>query len=417
MVRPQRSKDKGRRERGSALTWALFFVVVVSGMIVSHTIYLAANRRDMDVRFRQSALSTSFARSGALDALGWFQKQGVQPVLNFTPRRETEANPPIEDTIDPTLGLVREFEIRGGLWGRYEIRKTEVADVSELRGLTKGSGSVWDITARGYLYQRRDAGAPFDSGANRIVAMTSLRTELRGIAMVAPSQATICVSRPDQLEVGPYAVIDGGSRPAVAHPTGVLPVAATLVGLLLGAPAVQAVSGYDDTPRKVFKMGLEELGPMADVMIKQDDVYVDPITLLADGYARIKSKVADYSVIFSGKDLRLDNTRPLKGKVLLVVRGNLDVPGGGANRAGGILYVTGDASIEGPFAFRGIVIVGGRLKLGQTGAGKVQISYDSSVLDSLRDRIGRYRFARAFSVGTGTSGPDLAGSEAGAAPK
>src|SRR5262245_58492343 len=169
--------------RGSALTWSLFFVVVVAGMIVSHTIYLAANRRDLDVRFRQSALSTSFARSGAMDALGWFQKQGTQPVLSFGPINDLTASPPVEESLNPDLGLVREFEVRGGLWGRYEVRRSEVADVSPLRGQPAGSGAAWDITARGYLFERSNPSKPFDRAPNRIVAMTSMRTELRSITM------------------------------------------------------------------------------------------------------------------------------------------------------------------------------------------------------------------------------------------
>lgn len=381
-------------ERGSALTWALFFVVVVAGMIVSHTIYLASNRRDLDVRFRQSALSTSFARSGAVDALGWFQKQATQPVLGFTPVLDRTATPPVEDTIDPALGLVRQFEIRGGLWGRYEVRNAEVADVSELRCQPANSGSVWDITARGYLFERTDPTKPFDTAPNRIVAMTSLRTELRGIAVMPPSQAAICVTDGLNLQIGPYAVVDGGPRPALAYPPTSIPLLAALTGVLSGVPSRQAVVGYDAAANKVFKMNLEELGPMADVLIKKDDTFIDPISGVDDGSARVIGDLPNDTVVMAGKDLKFDFDSPLKGRVLLVVRGNLEIVAGGRSAASGLIYVTGDATIDGPFLFRGVLVVGGRLRVGQANTGKVQIVYDPGALDSLRAQVGRYRFSQ-----------------------
>ena len=62
---------RSREERGTALVWALLFVILTSGMIVSHSVFLASNRRDVDVRYRHQTLAATIARKlGLTGALG-----------------------------------------------------------------------------------------------------------------------------------------------------------------------------------------------------------------------------------------------------------------------------------------------------------------------------------------------------------
>ena len=135
------------RERGAVMVWALIFVIVTAGMIISHSAYMASHRQTMDVHLKRKPLAANFARAALTDGLSWFQAQATQPVAEFAPRKDTAVNPPVLDTLDPTLGLVREFEIRGNLWGRYEIRKDEAMDMSLQYG-SSSPGSVWDLAAR-----------------------------------------------------------------------------------------------------------------------------------------------------------------------------------------------------------------------------------------------------------------------------
>ena len=121
-------------EEGSILVWALLFSIITSAMIISHSTYMAANRREMHVRYENVSLADSFARSGLVDSLAWFQRQPTQPVQTFTPQLTPEGDPPLFDTLDPTIGLVREFEVRGNLWARYEARTNEAFDISSQRG-------------------------------------------------------------------------------------------------------------------------------------------------------------------------------------------------------------------------------------------------------------------------------------------
>ena len=68
------------------------------------------------------------ADAGIVDAYAWLRRQQVQPVTTFAPRRDLAAVPPVNETDDPTLGLVREVELLPSLWGRYEVRPATPAE-------------------------------------------------------------------------------------------------------------------------------------------------------------------------------------------------------------------------------------------------------------------------------------------------
>lgn len=403
-----------RSERGSAIPWALVFVVLISGLIVSHTIYLAANRREMDVRFRQTALATSLARSGASDALAWFQRQSTQPVLAFTPTFDAATVPVTFDTIDPVLGLVREFEIRGGLWGRYEVRRGEVSDVSAQRGLAANAGSVWELRSRGIVYERRDGGVRFDQAPNHVVAMTCVESELRSLCLEVPAPAAVCITDPASLVLGPQARIDGTTSAGLAYRESLAGLAPSSA-LVRGTPAVLPVADYDPRPERFFRTSFEQLTAMADVLVRQDGSSDAMVVDVSTGVARLERTLWDSKVVFVDRDLVVDADHPLLGKLALVVRGNLTFLAGNGSDASGLIVTTGDARLEGAMTFRGTLVVGGRLEAGVASSGPVNVVYDPGLLDLVRAEIGRYRFSKSFSLGAIGGAADLAPKPAGVA--
>ena len=368
--------QRHERENGSALIWALIFVVVTSGMIISHTAYMAANRREMDVLFRQSALATSLAHSGLTDALAWFRRQPNQPVTAFGPAYDPGGDPPVLDTIDPVLGLVREFEVRGDLWGRYEVRHAEVGDISQQRS-SVAVGSVWEVGARGVLYDRKDPGKAYDEPPNQIVATTAISTEIRGIPLVPPAPAAVCVEDLSRLTVYTKGTIEGLTNAAVAYaPAMVFPL---FDGTITGSPATLPLAGYDATPEKVFSMPLDDLRALSD--------YIVP------GGGLPPPSIGPYRVVYVNGDLVLST--PLYGRMLLVVRGNLTALAGNNSRITGLVYVAGNAVIDGPFKLKGTIVVRGTLKIGN-GPDAAEFSYDGALMDRLRRELMRYRLSKAF---------------------
>src|SRR5437588_2520302 len=118
------SAARARRSssRGMALIWALFAALVVAGIVASGTNALMAVDKMAGSEFSAEGQARSVAEAGLVDALAWFRRQQTQPVTVFAPKRDLAANPPVNETDNPAVGLLRDYEIAPSVWGRYEIR-------------------------------------------------------------------------------------------------------------------------------------------------------------------------------------------------------------------------------------------------------------------------------------------------------
>jgi hypothetical protein len=387
-----RAAARQEQEAGSALIWSLLFVMIVAGMIVSHTTFMAANRRDADVRFRQKPLADSFARSGLTDALSWFRKQPVQPVTAFDPKLDPAGDPPLLETIDPTVGLVREFEIRGKLWGRYEVRRNEVLDISPQRSVPQ-AGSVWEVGGRGIVYEVVDPSRPFNAAPNRIVSITSLKTELRGVPLLLPTPAAVSVLDEKNIVLDNGSELDGGDKPAIVFRDPV-PIGYTAPldpdhdpaddllarPVLSGTPISLSIATYDSSPEAVFSMRLDELRSIADHVVQ--------------GSTALSRPFRDDSIVFVSGDVLVPAGRRLRGRVLLIVDGNIYLAPDNDSDFEGLVYVTGAMVMKGRARFKGAIVA----RLFKIYA-DAEVVYDESVLQRLQGAVARYRMPRTLRDG------------------
>lgn len=346
-------------------------------MIVSHSIFLAANRRDQTVRYGREALADNFARSGLVEALGWFRRQQVQPVTQFQPRFDETADPPQMDTIDESVGIVREFPIDGSLWGRYEVRHADVNDVSTMLGMP-GAGSVWDVGVRAFVYRRNAPELSYDTEPNRIVLSTAMSTEMRGVAFVLPVVAAINLPDFDDLMMGDQALVDGGGVPAVASKDdGGVPVVDPDIS---GTPATTRIPNFDASPEAVFSMPMDDLISYADVVIEKRE-------------AGTKLTARDQIVALTKDMTEVDGFVIDNG--LLVVDGNLTLGPGSETAIRGLLYVNGQLTVGGLMKLDGAMIVNGPIQLNGA-TDPIHVHYNPTIVQKLSDSLSRYRLPRNF---------------------
>lgn len=395
------------------LVWALIFVVVTSGMVVSHSIRMASSRRELDTMLDRRLLARTVAKSGVVDALSWFRSQPTQPVSSFAPLCDPYGDPPRMDTIDAAMGLVRDFEIRGNLWGRYELRRTDMQDVTGQRGMT-GTGKAWAMQARSYVYRVVDPGKPFDQAPNRIVAMDTVATEICKFGMSIPASAPVIAQDPEALFVYENVVINGGSGAAVVYGNGPLdakdytdpvttPVASSIDGL---APA--PISPIRISVDPVFSVLATLTGTTS--MLRQPSLALDlgrifgtrPEDLRAfadivvsDGSGLSGLKEVSGKVVFIAGDLQIDQGVNLDGTAI-VVYGSLGVPiNPTPTKISGVIYVEGDAKILGNFTLDGVLIVKHTLSLGTSGGGPdVVINSSPPTVTALQSELRAYRLRR-----------------------
>jgi hypothetical protein len=325
------------------------------------------------------------------------RKQPTQPVLAFEPQLDLLANPMILDTIDPDIGIAREFQISGQIWGRYELWKDWPADpdparlawreqfrcedVSAFRG--EPNGTVWRLTSIGYVFRRVNGALAFNAQPNQVLGQEIVEVEIRRLALNPPGQAALCVRTGGTCLIRTKGRVLGGSAGAGIYyrlGTGTPSVSGTGASVT-GTPAMAAATVYDDSLEAVFGVTLEELRAMANYVVGSATDFPSPVP-------RNTLVVCEVPVTFT-------DVRPLKGTGVVVCLGDVTVDPSSYSSFNGLLYVGGNLVLREPVEVTGAAVVGGAV-LVQGSADTASISYDDGVLNMLRTELGSYRLSSAF---------------------
>lgn len=370
-------------QRGVALIWVIVSMVLLTAAMLAA--FMASDRAAKTIQneLQYNGQALNIARAGIADSLSWFRRQTTQPVTLFDPKRNLAGIPPVNETDEPLVGLVRTIELSSmnRMFARYEVRRTAVQDVTALRGLP-GAGTVWLVDSIGYVFHQENPGLPYNVWPNSVTNRVEMQTEVRRLSIVLPAPAAICSARGDACNFNNRVKVLGGTGIGVVYPpaTGV-PVNA---GTIQGTPATNTVNPYNGAPhpaaiQKVFGVSDAELRSMADIFT------TDPTTIL--------SPLPIYRIIYVAGNITFDINRPLEGTDILVVNGNLTVAASSNSVFNGLVYVTGTTTINAPTLIRGAIVGNGPIVL--AGAGDfVEVDYDPDVLTTLLQRLGQYRFAK-----------------------
>jgi hypothetical protein len=393
--------------------WAVVTTLLVAGIILASTGEIRALREITEHEFNADGQARNVAEAGLVDAYAWFRRQTSQPVATFTPRRDMAADPPVNETDDPSVGLVREFEVGGGLWARYEVRAGRPAesftdantnglydagevfvdangdgrwnpaegtrDVAAERG-SDVPGAIWRIEALGQVFRRRRADQPLGTGLNGPIGQATLATEIRRMTTVPPAAAAICARSLSLVNIERRTRIHSKTA-GVAGPAGTGSPTIEGGAEILAPSTSAALPSYADSVQSVFGMEWSELRTVADIAVDQDSGIL-PATL------------PPYTLTVVEADLEFDDGNPLRGTAVLVVKGSARLKRGSNSFFNGLLYVDGNLEIEAPCFLRGVVIVTGEVRLKGRGGDYVEIAYDPDVIGDLLARMGRYRVAR-----------------------
>lgn len=399
MQEPTRHPRDRSDERGVALILAILFTIIVVGITVTGSLILRSHQTKTKINFVSHGQSVQFAKSGLIEALGWLRKQTAQPVTAFEPTLDAGAVPPILDTIDPEIGIVREFEITNSIWGRYEVWKTwdsdpdptrlawrqqmQCGDISDLRG-DLSPGSVWRIRSLGYVFRRVDPNAAFNESPNQVLGQEMAEVEARRLALQPPGQAALCSRTGSTVRVLTRGRVLGGTLAAglyYLNGTSVPTVSGT-GATLTGTPNRSAASTYDDSFEAVFGVSLDELDAMADYVVSAAVDFPNPVPI--------------DTVVVAHTGMSFTAAQPLKGTGVAVILGNTTIGQGSYSSFSGLLYVQGNLTLREPCEIQGAVVVTGSVTV-QGNLDYVTIQYDDEILQHLRQELGTYRLSSAMS--------------------
>lgn len=385
-------------ERGVALVMAIMFTIIVVGITVTGALTLRAHQAKTRVSFVTHGQAVQFSKSGLIEALGWLRKQTSQPVTTFAPVLDMSVAPPIMDTIDADIGIVREFEITNSIWGRYEVWKqwdadpnaTRLAwrqqmqceDISHLRG-DLAPGSVWRLRSIGYVFRRVDPNVAFNEAPNQVLGQDMTEVETRRLALQPPGQAALCTRTGSTTQVMTRGKVVGGSLGAgifYRQGTGAITVSGTGASIS-GTPSQSASSTYDDSFEVVFGVSQSELAAMADYYVTSTADFPSPVPI--------------DKVVLSTTGMTFTAAKPLKGTGVVAIIGNTTIGQGTYSAFSGLLYVQGNLTVREPCEIQGAVVVTGTVRV-EGSSDWVTLTYDDSILAHLRQEVGTYRLSSAI---------------------
>ncbi|MBI5778032.1 MAG: hypothetical protein HZA49_01060 [Planctomycetes bacterium] len=373
-------------DRGVALVWTMLAMTLMLSTILVGISMLEMTSGVLESQIQHYGQTPSIAKAGLFDALAWFRRQTTQPVIAFTPQRDMVSIPIVNDTDDPTIGIVREIDMdqSANIFGRYEVISSTVTDISSQRGFA-GAGTIWNIESIGYIYRRLDPTKAYNVWPNQVLARNILAVDIRRVSMVLPAEAALCTYNAGSTTIGNKGKVIGNTKTGIAYRTGSGTLTLDAGSTVTGTPATNPIPlPYNDSCSSVFGMSEDELKSIADYYVTNENDIPVPIP--------------NYKIVFfdSGPGgATFNSSRPLKGTGIFYCTGNVIIAANSGSSYNGIIYCAGNYQQLAPSQINGSVIVKGNANV--IGSGDISaINYDATVLSQIRTYTGQYRFAKGF---------------------
>lgn len=362
------------KKGGFILVFVVLLILLLSVFIAVGMAIVLNLQKSLKVSFDVNLKASEVANAGIEDAISWFKRQLIQPVQEFSPTGD--------DTEDPNIGLVREYLISGNVYGRYEVPKSEVEDVSIKRNRYRkildeenkdesSAGSIWKIVSYGYVFQKIDPNKRFNESPNKILARSKLSTEIRRIGVNLPIEAAILAEKNVQIGNG------GRVRGGIATNGKVSNSQGDIQGNIMENQRMPL------DPLSIFGLSLDELSNLADISVSS--------------VSQLPQKLPSSALIYIDGNAQFGHTRPLNGGGILIVNGNLNIQAGSNSNFTGIIYVAGNSSSNyeqrAPSIVSGCLVVTGSV-VNIQGTGEIsEVVFEKNVIDMIKRRVGLYRRA------------------------
>jgi hypothetical protein len=404
-----------QRQHGAALVMVLMMSTILLIIVTTGVIWALGTQKDTMDTFKVRGQAANVAQAGIQDGLNWFKRQGLVRQTDittpgtckdaaFNPVFNTDAT--LSATDNATVGIVRDYQIKGDLYGRYTLKKQNCASAEDLTavrditaakgksttnppptftvgGVTKlrGEGLVWALQSEGILYQRKNfvkTGNVFNLGPsaspNRVLSKSLASVEIAQLSLNIDTAPLTVFATSFTHPFGARCRLVGGTAASAGvyyygvNPdvSGVQISPSTLTRKLLKSTAV--------TPDSVFSVSQAELRGMSD------NIYTN-INQIPDNLK--------FSITFLEGDFTFTNARPLTGGGLLYVTGNLTLNDNANSLFSGVIFVNGRLTIGKDNSLSGAVLA--RNVTCAPSAGQAVFEYNSSLVTTVRQRLALYR--------------------------
>lgn len=379
-------------ERGAALIIVIFASTLMLLLLMTTLTITLTSNRTVARQLAAHGQALSSANAGLTEGLSWFVRQPQQPVTVFDPIIDAGGvcthvpphDPLVFDSEEPATGIIRSFEItpRGRVWGRYEVRRGDVRDVSLRRGKDV-AGSIWQLESEGIVYVRNDAAKAPDVAPNVVLARRTMRVDIQRLGLRPPgdANAAILARRGSWITLINPSRIEGGAFADVAYPRNTGSPGGSGAGTINSRQQLTGVDASNWSIPKVFGVSTtNELIAMADVVVDDESELPNPLP--------------DMALVVVRGNATFDGDVKLRGSGILVVLGNLIINPQSSTYYSGVIWVGGNFTMQPPGIISGTIIANGTVQIAG-GSDVAEINYDSAILDQVKLQMGNYLFSRS----------------------
>jgi hypothetical protein len=422
------------RERGQAFIGTIVAISLVLAMLLIALTITEFSGKLVARQLTYQGQAHNASMAGLIETLSWFRRQnnvvrqlntdGTCPAgsICFAPKIDkTDPAKPIIDTEDTAIGIVRTFDVSKSfdVCGRYEVVKTGDVAIGngsiDITALTPGkagapSGTVWQIESMGTIFVHpgdcSDKNINYKTAPNKLLAQQTVRTVIQRMAIKTPSNAALIATRYDSITLDDKVRVTTGSKGlGVSSTTKTGPGATDKVNgcqtCIIGknqygnVDFTQANQHVDLTG--VFGVSKQELLNIADYTVSK----VDEIK-----YVNVNSinTMPTMSLIVVNGNANFTAAYPMNGSGVLVVFGDLNVAQNTNSSFNGVIFCTGNVTINEPTIVDGSIIAGPESgNTSPAGTGKItinsateisEVDADPDLITTIQQQLGQYRFSR-----------------------
>jgi hypothetical protein len=408
---PEKAQPNRDSSRGFVLLYVVYVVMAVGLFIAAATVFLGNSIHRAKVELGRNGQVMNVARAGLADAANWFKVQAIQPVRSngtsylfpdqaFDP--QTSADPKHNYTIDPTIGIVKEYALTddGLLWARYEVQK-QVANNASNAALTDsnavhdittqlargnaGDGLAWYLQARGYIYAKRNDAVAYNVSPNQVMENITMAEEIPAISIKRPAESAIICGTASGISIGSNARITGmpNGYAMVYHQGTGIPSPSTAPSSCTGSPSAYLQlpdSLWFDDVHGIFGVSQTELKALASISVSS--------------VAGLPATMPTMAIIYINGNATFTPSRPLAGGGILFVNGDLTIQANSNALYSGFVYCTGHVYQYAPSLISGMVVAHGGYTISGTNDVS-QVEYSPTVLNTVRNQLCQYQEAKA----------------------
>lgn len=405
------------REKGAALVMVLMMSTILLLILTTGITWVLSSQKNVMETFKIRGQAANIAQAGLQDGINWFKRQGsVAQTDTTTPNTckdaafnpQFDTDPELSATDDEVTGIVKDYQVKGNLYGRYILRKQNcntaenphaVRDITASKGKStsnppptfidsgsgltkiKGEGIVWYLESEGILYERKNftkTGSVFTTGPadppNRILSRATASVEISQLALnIDTAPLTVFATTGTHNFGSRCRLVGGNTASAGVYYNGLNPNVTsaqfTPAGLTKKIPKGSAI-----TTESVFSVSEAELRGMSD------NIYTS--------LTQIPERLT-FSITFLDGNFTFTNTKPLIGGGLLYVNGNLDLSDNANSLFSGVIFVDGTLTLGKDNSLSGAVIA--KNVTCNPGAGQAVFEYNGNLVSSVRQRLALYR--------------------------